>query len=278
MAKTLFVSDLDGTLLTSEQRISDFTLNTINALVERGMLFSYATARSYATSSIVTKGLSENIPVIVYNGTFILENGSKKQLLSNAFSSEDALRILHILTDGGIFPIVYSFIEEKEKFSYIPHPSTEGFLNTRRGDGRDRPVSDISELEIGDIFHFSCIDTPDKLLPLYEKLKDDFSCVYYREMYGGEWWLEVQPKAATKANAVAALKKLLACDRVICFGDGKNDMSMFKTADECYAMGNADDTLKKIATAVIDTNDNDGVAKWLLNNAATYIDKTGKMC
>ena len=49
-------------------------------------------------------------------------------------------------------------------------------------------------------------------------------------------------------------------------GDGKNDISMFLAADECYAMGNAVPELKAIATAVIDTNNNDGVARWLLEN------------
>lgn len=271
MSKILYVSDLDGTLLKGDGTLSDFTLNTINSLVSQGLLFSYATARSYATSSIVTKGLRENIPVIVYNGTFILENGTKKLLLSNAFEKSDALRILHELLDGGIFPIVYAFIDGEEKFSYIPHSTTEGFLNMRRGDGRDRPVNAVRELQVGKIFHFTCIDSPEKLLPLYEKFKDEFPCVYYREAYSGEWWLEIQPKAATKANAVLELKKLLGCDKTICFGDGKNDMSMFEIADECYAVENADAELKNAATAVIDKNENDGVAKWLLKNASPLL-------
>ncbi|MBQ6892593.1 MAG: HAD family hydrolase [Clostridia bacterium] len=267
MPKTLYVSDLDGTLLKSDQTLSKFTLETVNSLIGQGVLFSYATARSYATSSIVSAGLAENIPVIVYNGTFILENGTDKQLLSNSFEQSDAIRILHTLCDGGIYPIVYSFINSEEKFSYIPHHTTKAFLDTRRGDGRDRPVKVTADLETGDIFHFSCIDEPKKLLPLYEKLKDEFTCVYYLEKYGGKWWLEVQPKAATKANAVLKLKEILGCDRIVCFGDGKNDISMFEVADECYAVANADDELKTLADGIVDKNDNDGVAKWLIDYA-----------
>ena len=44
--KTLYVSDLDGTLLRSDQRTSEYTNRTVNALVADGMCFSYATARS----------------------------------------------------------------------------------------------------------------------------------------------------------------------------------------------------------------------------------------
>lgn len=47
---TLYVSDLDGTLLNSNQTLSTYTIETINQLVDEGMLFSYATARSYQTA------------------------------------------------------------------------------------------------------------------------------------------------------------------------------------------------------------------------------------
>lgn len=72
--RTLYVSDLDGTLLQSNERTSDYTNRTINRLVKKGMLFSYATARSYQTSHKVTQGLEAKIPLIVYNGAMIVNN------------------------------------------------------------------------------------------------------------------------------------------------------------------------------------------------------------
>lgn len=68
MKKILYVSDLDGTLLRSDARISEYTCEVINQLITQGMLFSYATARSYITASKVTKGLRAQIPIITYNG------------------------------------------------------------------------------------------------------------------------------------------------------------------------------------------------------------------
>ena len=62
---TLYVSDLDGTLLNSNQTLSPFTIQTINQLVSDGMLFSYATARSYQTAKKVTQGLQAPFPLIV---------------------------------------------------------------------------------------------------------------------------------------------------------------------------------------------------------------------
>ena len=75
--KALYVSDLDGTLLRSDETGSDFTVHTINALVEKGLLFSYATARSIVTASRVTEGLSTKIPVILYNGAFIRRGNTR---------------------------------------------------------------------------------------------------------------------------------------------------------------------------------------------------------
>ena len=51
--KTLYISDLDGTLLRSSETTSDYTNKTINRLTEQGMIFSYATARSFVTAKKV---------------------------------------------------------------------------------------------------------------------------------------------------------------------------------------------------------------------------------
>lgn len=88
MEKCLYVSDLDGTLLRSDETISEYTCNVINKLTENGGLFSYATARSYVTAKKVTKGLDAKIPLIVYNGAFVIDNVSEEILISNYFHNE----------------------------------------------------------------------------------------------------------------------------------------------------------------------------------------------
>ena len=59
------------------------------------------------------------------------------------------------------------------------------------------------------------------------------------------------------------MKRLWNCDKVVSFGDAINDIPMFEISDECYAVENAVEELKALATGIIDSNDNDGVAKWL---------------
>jgi len=266
--KTLYVSDLDGTLLRSNEMTSDYTNNTINMLVEKGMIFSYATARSFQTSHKVTKGLVAKIPLIIYNGTMVVDNQDGAFLLKNFFTT-DVKKLIEELIDNDIFPIVYSFMEGVEKFSFLPEKCSEGmkqFLATRKGDIRENPVQSISELYKGEIFYVTCIDDEQKLKPLFDKYKMKYHCVFQVDMYTGEQWLEIMPKEASKANAIKQLKELLGCDKVVAFGDGVNDIDMFEMADEAYAVENAVNELKEIATDVIECNDNDGVAKWLWEN------------
>ena len=74
------------------------------------------------------------------------------------------------------------------------------------------------------------------------------------------------PLNASKAKAIKQLQTLLKCDKLVVFGDGKNDIDMFELAEERYAVQNAHDDLKRIATRIIPSNDEDGVAKWLNEN------------
>lgn len=266
--KTLYVSDLDGTLLRSNEITSDYTNSVINNLTDKGMIFSYATARSLMTAKKVTKGLNARIPLIVYNGAFVIDNISGDILVENYFG-DTVYSLLEDLFNNEVYPIVYSYIDGKEKFSFIPELCTQGmniFINSRKGDIRTNAVKSVSDLKSGDIFYITCIDEPKKLEPLYEKYKNEFHCVYQKDIYSKEQWLEIMPKETSKSNAIKQLQTLMKCERLIVFGDGKNDIDMFQLADEGYAVQNADDDLKKYATAIILSNDDDGVAKWLEQN------------
>ncbi len=268
--KTLYISDLDSTLLNSKAHLTDFTRDTLNALAEKGMLFSYATARSVNTASKVTEGLRGDVPVIVYTGTFIVENCTHKRVVSN-FMTEDEINVVKAATKKfSVVPIVYSFLDSVERFMYDPQVVSKNvreFAKTREGDSRKLEVSGGFESAlVGNIFYFTFMEPKEKLLPVYEFLKDKCNCLFQADNYTDNWFLEVMPSAATKANAALKLKELTGADRLVAFGDGVNDMELFIASDECYAVSNAVPELKAIATGVIGSCDEDAVAKWLLEN------------
>ena len=273
--KTLYISDLDGTLLTSDMNISENSLKIINTLIDEGMLFTYATARSISSASIVAKGLSTKYPIIAYNGAFIVEPDTRKILTKEDFSRAQTAVVMDIFSQNHISPLVYSFVEGKERVSWIPSKENEGkrhYIDSRKGDKRLRPVETSEELYAGEVFYFTCIGEKEELEPAYKLLKDDenYTCTFQPEIYRDEYWLEIMPRKATKAKAILKLKELLGCERIVSFGDAINDIPMFQISDECYAVENAVVDLKKMATAVIESNNDDGVAKWLSENIKVH--------
>ena len=132
-----------------------------------------------------------------------------------------------------------------------------------------RPLKSGEGLYDGKVFYYTCIGEREELLPIYEIFSQDgrFRCTLQQELYRPEYWCEIMPQKASKVEAIRKLKEIWKCHRVISFGDAVNDIPMFEFSDECYAVENAVDELKEIATGMIASNDQDGVAKWLLSHA-----------
>lgn len=269
--KTLYITDLDGTLLNSKSRISPYSIEVINGLVEKGMLFTYATARSLVSASVVAEGLSTKIPIISYNGAFIINPETNQILASEGFQKEEMEKIIQILQQYDISPMVYAYVDGIEKVSWVTSRENEGiqyYLSKRKGDKRFNPLVTAEHLYDGDMFYITCIGEKEELQPIYDifTADDRYFCSLHQELYRPEYWCEIMPAKATKANAIQKLKKLWNCDRVVSFGDAINDIPMFQISDECYAVENAVDELKAIAMGIIPSNDEDGVAKWLKEN------------
>lgn len=266
--KKLYVSDLDGTLLNSESKISLNTLNIINELIQEGMHFTYATARSLHSSSKVTEGLQKDIPVIVYNGAMIVNAKNKEILYQCSFTPQQRKYIQKLFESVHENPIVYTFLNKEEKVLWCQqhiHDGAMKYIKSRQGDSRFLLVDYENDLYQGEIFYYTCIGEHDALLPLYQMLKDDsqWTCTFQKEIYSDEYWLEIMPKQATKANAIKKLKDIWKCDYIVAFGDAINDIPMFQIADEAYAVKEAVKELKDIATNVIGSHNEDGVALWL---------------
>lgn len=261
--KTLYLCDLDGTLLRSNERVSEYTANIIERFVQDGGCFSYATARSIASASMVTAEININLPVICSDGTFIVKTATNEICQSNCFTTEEVGIVCDFLNTRGTHPIVYACIDGKERFSFVERfvtPAVRHFLDRRSGDPRRREVETIDELFSGDIFRL--IWTPSSIDSILEE-EGRFNFFSRRDYHTQDRLCDIAPIKATKANAALQLKTMLCCDRLIVFGDGLNDLPLFSVADEKYAMLNAVPELLEVATAVIDSNDNDGVAKWI---------------
>lgn len=269
--KTLFVTDLDGTLLTKEERVSAYSVERINRLLDAGMLFTFATARSASSALRAVAGLRIGIPAILYNGGLIYNYATSETLHAVLFEEDWKRYVLSVLSERGIAAVIFGAVEGRERLVWNTSCETDGirrYLYRRRGDDRLVPAHSERELLEGYIFYFKCIGPREQLESAWNVLKYDerFICIFHQETYQNDFWMEISPREATKANGVTFLKDRLGCDRVVCFGDTSNDSDMFDVCDEKYAVMNADAWLKEKSTGVIGYCEEDGVAKWLEAN------------
>lgn len=265
MEKILFISDLDGTLLADNEAIPQDAADLLNEMIGRGLLFTYATARSFSTAKKVTSNLRANIPAIVYNGCSIVETGTGKVLSAEKFSTETWKELLWKLLKYRISPLVYSYIDGTEKVSYDRHRVNDGmqlYLDSRAGDPRLNPT-DAENLFAGEPFYLTIIGEKEELLPLFHEVSGDirFHTTFQKDKIFQNHWLEIMPKTATKANAALRLKRILQCDKIISFGDAINDIPLFDISDACYAVENSVEKLKLMSTSVIGSNNEGAVVK-----------------
>lgn len=269
MPGTLYVSDLDGTLLTPEKRLSGYTMDTLNRMIEGGLSFTYATARSFASAHLATEGLHLRLPVITYNGAFIVDPEKNAPILRRMLDRAAVLPILDHIKKRKLPTLCYAYVGGEERVSYRPADANRQireYVNERKNDKRMRSVETYDELFEGELFYFTVLTEYEPSLRLADCARAVPSCTHLlqRDIYGErDWWLEIYHRDAKKSIAARTLCEMLGYDRLVSFGDQLNDMSLFDVSDECYAVGNAAEELREKATGVIGSNERDGVARWL---------------
>lgn len=271
--KTLYVTDLDGTLMRGDKTLSEFTVNTLNQLIDQGMLITYATARTFESAWEITKDIHFKIPVITRNGAVFADQILKKETDISHFS-EEAVSTLKKLLTGTIERVgfVTAYFDGEMAKTYRDGklcPGLQKYVDAHANDRRMRVIGEDSDLFDGVVTYITLIADRDELQPVYEKVRNagDWECNFQQDNYGDEYWLEIGPPNATKAKAVLKCKEELLCDRVVVFGDSVNDLSMFAVADEACVVENGIEEVKSAATVLIPSNENDGVAIYLLRQS-----------
>lgn len=269
MSRTLYVTDLDGTLLNSSASMSELTRSTVSRAAGSGVMFTYATARSFASAGPIMAGLGLTLPVVTYNGAFMVDPASGETLVRNTMERRAAAALLAAVELARVPALVYSIIDGAERVSWVrghENRHVREYLDARRGDRRLRPVDAAPALGDGEVFYVTVIGDDAEIGPIsaasgaIPSLKQIVS----RDIYGARAvWLEIYDSKASKAAAARYLKRALGADKLICFGDNINDIPMLIAADEGYAVANAHADVIRAAGRVVMSNDNDGVARKL---------------
>ena len=275
--KTLYVSDLDGTLLDRNAKLSPRSASIISDLIKNGMLFSVATARSRSCIDILNQ-LNINIPCVQLNGVLIYDSNTQKYIGCTPMDTGTADSIIQILKSFNRMSFVYKFDKDcgiNVEFEKLQNQVERDFFNARKDQDYKsfRQVTDISASDDDRIIYFTMVDSYDRLEPIYKQIKTlpYAKPTLYRDNYSDLYFLEVFSSEATKANGVLKLKEMLHADKVVSFGDNLNDVDMLKVSDVGIAVGDCVEEVKQYADIIIGNSYEDGVAEFLLAHSKNSI-------
>jgi Cof subfamily protein (haloacid dehalogenase superfamily) len=265
----LVVFDLDGTLLNRESRISDFTSETLRLLRERGIAYTVATGRTRHHAHAILEGHRFELPQAFKNGVMIWHPETRHYSSGATLTPAELDIVMQACGDAGVTPFVFTFNEGEESVVYHAPLQSRVERELIRSISISahtiaRPLDALPPDAV--VTHINSIGRDEAIGAVSDIVNDTPHLVAYsgNAWEGEPWrWLDVHHSDATKGGAISSIRELLGLERVICFGDSDNDLSMFEAADESYATANANDSIKSAATAVIGHHDEEGVARFL---------------
>jgi Cof subfamily protein (haloacid dehalogenase superfamily) len=271
--KTLYISDLDGTLLHPNVELSEKSITIINELINQGMLFSVATARSIASVKPILQKVAVSVPIVLMNGVCIYDLNLNDYIKVETLPRTSIDLLMTVIRDNNLKGFAYT-IKDGVMSTYYEDLNTQAlhdFYQERvdRYQKKFIQVDDFTSLSEEPLIYFSLLDQKEHLEPVYHQIEaiPDLNCVFYKDNYSPDlWYLETYSKTASKYHAVQFLRSYLNIDRIVCFGDNRNDLPLFEASDHRIAVGNAVAELQAKADLIIGKNYDDGVATWLHQN------------
>ena len=270
--KTLYVSDMDGTLLNQSSVLSETTIKKLNSLIERGAMFTVATARTPATVVDLMKRVNVNLPFIVMAGCAMWDNKKQEYASARTICRNDIQKFINIFERHGNTPFLYYKHGNQIIVRHSNHLSEDEheFIDPR-------VTGPLKKLITTD--KLSAEDSTDELMLIFSMGKfrelraiaDDIdsegiSCTYncYHDIFNDELgFIDLYTRGTTKAEAIKELAAKVGAERIVVFGDNLNDIPMMQIADHSVAVENAYDEVKAASDEVIGTNEDDSVVKWI---------------
>lgn len=254
--ETLIATDIDGTIVSKNNDITDRVIDSIHALIENGATFCVATGRAIISAQRFLKKIGiEKCYAVCTNGGVVVElnpeheNGYK--ILSKiTFKPQRILKTLH----------------EKMPDSYLCVENTGvGFYvnkifppNTIIGEQKIKTIEELGQIETAKVI----LDMPEYSNAQLREIIAQTDMTGVEHSFGKTAWMDITPEGVTKQIGLKFLCEHLGFERQNTFviGDGDNDITMFEWAGHSTAMENALPELKEKATTQTKTVHEDGAA------------------
>lgn len=265
----LVAFDLDGTLLNRHQRLSEYTLETLDRLKAAGIFYTVATGRTHLAAAPCIQDHDFPHWQIFKNGVEWWNPEQDSYRHRHLLAQNHITDFLDFFADNKITPFIFCLEDDGSHRVY--HTQLHGHLSdniaNELGNHKNMSLHPLADMtHTSKITNISAMGKPDLIDKIVEASKDYEHLTAYSGggIYNADAaWLDVHHSKVCKGSALMELKEEIGAERLIVFGDGDNDLSMFATADEAYATDNALDHIKIAAAGVIGHHDEDGVAKYL---------------
>ncbi len=272
-ARTLYVSDMDGTLLGEDSRLSPATVAKLNRIIgELGGLFTVATARTPATVVPLMQDVHARLPFIVIGGSAMWNPVTGSFEHTRGIDNPTIEAVADVFDHHGAYPFIYR--RHGRDMLYTHHygplsPQEERFVAERQhlplkrfflNDPNYRHSDDEALL----IFSMNKFAVLDAIASDLRHRVPSCSVMVYHDIFDpNEGYLEIFTAGTSKAAAIRQFASELGATRVVVFGDNRNDMAMMQAADYSVAVENAFPEVKAIASEVIGPNTADSVPHWI---------------
>ena len=263
MNQHLIVLDLDGTLLTDQQKISEKTKQTLFKAKEAGHQVMIATGRPFRASHLYYNELMLTTPIVNFNGALI--HHPKNNHWKPVHSPID-LSVVHDVVDSiekyqyenliaEVMDDVFIHVEDQTMMNIFKMGDPQVTIGNLKGNLTENPTSLLIHAEENNV-------------PIIrDHLEDIHAELIDHRRWGAPFHIvEIVRKGLNKAVGISLVAKEMGIprERIIAFGDEDNDLEMIDYAGVGVAMSNGIDQLKNIANEITLSNNEDGIAKILI--------------
>ena len=263
----LLVIDIDGTLLNPQGEITPYTLATVQAAQEAGIVVTLATARRYINTAQIAHALGLVGQIILYDGALIVQHPQASILYSRPLQADIAQDAVDLLVRHKVQPVVHpndGLAEEVWTGSpELDNLWLDAYFAAYPDKMRRMPYANLctGHPDPRRVVAFTSEELIQGLIPEVATLPCSWTTIK-RGSYGSAE-LVIMDQGCSKASGVAALARALgiAMQDVMALGDNNNDIAMLQAVGWGVAMGQAPEHVKAAAHAVTASNKEDGAAQ-----------------
>ena len=255
---SLVLADVDGTLVTTEKVLTSRAAEAVKDLQAAGIDFAITSGRPPRGMSMLIEPLALQGAIAGFNGG-VFVNPDLSVIESHTLDPATAKQTLKLILDQGLDAWVYTEQEWLIRNRDAPHVARETW--TVKFDAK--VVGFFTDEHLAHAVKIVGISDDIELVAASEKVVQNALGEKASAARSQPYYLDVTHPLANKGTVVATLSKLLNFppEQIVTIGDMPNDVLMFRKSGFSIAMGNSSDQVKAQASAVTDSNENEGFAK-----------------